>query len=179
MATTPGIPHQDTTPDVCVSPRRSPRIVAKESSSGLIDKKRPAPSSRRKTSSPTKMTSTAATTTTKKKKTSKALLSAAAGGAGATKRQAIYSEDEDYLITSAYVNVSEDPIWGVGQKADTFWTQVFEKYVILSENYPSNNGVEIPVWNKDSIEQRWKKKISKFFDSTNFINKLNFSFHVM
>ena len=96
--------------------------------------------------------------TTKKKKTSKALLS---GGAGATKNQANYSEDEDYLITSAYVNVSEDPIWGVGQKADTFWTQVFEKYVILSENYPSNNGVEIPVWNKDSIEQRWKKKISK------------------
>jgi len=72
------------------------------------------------------MTSTPAMTTTKKK-TSKALLSAAAGGAGATKRQAIYSEDEDYLITSAYVNVSEDPIWGVGQKADTFWTQVSKR----------------------------------------------------
>jgi hypothetical protein len=105
------------------------------------------------------MTSTPATT--KKKKTSKALLSAAAGGVAATKRQANYSEDEDYLIACAYVNVSVDPIKGVGQKADTFWTRVLEKYVILSEKYLADNGVEIPVRNKDSIEQRWKKKISK------------------
>ena len=104
------------------------------------------------------MTSTPATTTTKKKKTSKALLS---GGAGTTKMQANYSEDEDYLIACAYVNVSVDPIKGVGQKADTFWTRVLKKYVILSEKYLANNGVEIPVQNKDSIEQRWKKKISK------------------
>jgi hypothetical protein len=97
MATPPRTPHQDTSPDVCLSPRRSPCIVAKESSSGVIGK-RPAPSSSRKTSSPTKMTSNPVTmTTTTKKKTSKALLSAAAGGAGATKRQANYSEDEDYL----------------------------------------------------------------------------------
>ena len=104
------------------------------------------------------MTSTPATTTTKKKKTSKALLS---GGAGTTKMQANYSEDEDYLIAYANVNVSVDPIKGVGQKADTFRTRVLEKYVILSEKYLANNGVDIPVRNKDSIEQRWKKKISK------------------
>jgi hypothetical protein len=153
MATPPGTPHHDTTPDVRFPPRRSPRIVAKESSSAVNDKKRPASSSRRKTSSPTKTA-----TTTTKKKTSKALMS---GGAGATKRQANYSEDEDYLIACAYVNVSVDPIKGVGQKADTFWTRVLEWYVILSEKYLADNGVEVPVRNKDSIEQRWKKKISK------------------
>ena len=81
-------------------------------------------------------------------------------GAG-TKRQANYSEDEDYLIACAYVNVSVDPIKGVGQKSETFWTRVLEKYVILSEKYHFENGVEIPVRNKESIEQRWKKKISK------------------
>jgi hypothetical protein len=99
------------------------------------------------------MTSTPAMTTTKKY-TSKALLSAAAGGAGATKRQANYSEDEDDLIACAYVNVLVDPIKGVAHKADTLWTQVLEKYVILSENCLANNGMEIPVLNKDSIEQR-------------------------
>ena len=78
-------------------------------------------------------------------------------GAG-TKRQANYSEDEDYLIACAYVNVSVDPIKGVGQKSETFWTRVLEKYVILSEKYHFENGVEIPVRNKESIEQRWKKK---------------------
>jgi hypothetical protein len=65
------------------------------------------------------------------------------------------------LIACAYVNVSVDAIKGVGQKADTLCTQVLEKFVILSEKYLANNGVEIPVQNKDSIEQRWKKKISK------------------
>jgi hypothetical protein len=99
------------------------------------------------------MTHTPATTT-KKKKTSKALLSTVAGAAGATK-------DQDYLIACAYINELVDPIEGVGQKADTLWTQVLEKFVILSEKYLANNGVEIPVQNKDSIEQRWKKKISK------------------
>ncbi|KAI2502811.1 No apical meristem-associated C-terminal domain [Fragilaria crotonensis] len=164
MATSPpGNPHQEgtTTPHVPFSPRRSPRIVANEKESGATggvnDKKRAAPSSTHKTS-------TSATTKKTKTKTSKALLSAAphaGGAAGATKRQANYSEDEDYLIACAYVNVSVDPIKGVGQKADAFWTRVLEKYVILSEKYLADNGVEIPVRNKDSIEQRWKKTISK------------------
>jgi len=74
-------------------------------------------------------------------------------GAG-TKRQANYLEDKDYLIACAYVNVSVDPIKGVGQKSEAFWTRVLEKYVLLSEKYLSENGVEIPVINKESIEQR-------------------------
>ncbi len=149
MASPPGTPHQEdtTTPHVPFSPRRSPRIVANEKESGasggvLNDKKRPAPSSIHKTST---------SATTKKTKTSKALLSAAphAGGAGVKKRQADYSEDEDYLIACAYVNVSVDPIKGVGQKADTFWTQVLEKYVILSEEYLADNG-----WCGDSCSEQ-------------------------
>jgi hypothetical protein len=37
------------------------------------------------------------------------------------------SEDEDFLISCAYVNVSVDPVKGFGQKSDTFWTRVHEK----------------------------------------------------
>jgi hypothetical protein len=76
--------------------------------------------------------------TEKKNKTSKTILSKqgtsrAGSGAGA-KRQANYSEDKDYLIACAYVNVSVDPIKGVGQKSEAFWTRVLEKYVLLSES---------------------------------------------
>jgi hypothetical protein len=75
------------------------------------------------------------------------------GSGAGTKRQANYSEDDDYLIACAYMNASVDPIKGVGQRSETFWTRALEKYVILSEKYLSENGVEIPVRNKDSIEQ--------------------------
>jgi hypothetical protein len=100
---------------------------------------------------------------TKKSKTSKTISKQGTSpslGTG-TKRQANYLEDEDYLIACAYMIASVDPIKGVGQKSETFWTQVLEKYVILSEKYLSENGVEIPVRNKESIEQRRKKKISR------------------
>jgi hypothetical protein len=43
-----------------------------------------------------------------------------------------YSEDKDFLISCAYVNVSVDPDKGVGQKSDTFWTCIQEKFLILS-----------------------------------------------
>ena len=72
-----------------------------------------------------------------------------------------YSEDEDFLISCAYTNVSVDPIKGVGQKADTFWTRVHEKFLILSQKHFSNQDHDMPFRTKESIEQRWKKKISK------------------
>ena len=100
---------------------------------------------------------------TKKNKASKTISKQGTSpglGAG-TKRQANYSEDQDYLIACAYVNVLVDQIKGVGQKSETFWTRVLEKNVILSEKYLCENGVEIPVRNKESIEKRLKKKISK------------------
>ena len=72
-----------------------------------------------------------------------------------------YSEDEDYLISCAYVNVTADPIRGVGQKSETFWSRVHDKFVILSRQYTIENNIDIPTRNEESIEQRWKKKISK------------------
>ena len=72
-----------------------------------------------------------------------------------------YSKDEDFLIACAYVNVTVDPIRGVGQKSDNFWTRVHDRFVILLRRHSIENGIEIPLRNKESIEQRWKKKISK------------------
>ena len=69
-----------------------------------------------------------------------------------------YSEDEDFFIACAYSSVLVDPIKGVGQKTDTFWTRVYEKFHLLSAKHFSNEGVVPPMRNRDSIEQRWKKK---------------------
>jgi hypothetical protein len=57
--------------------------------------------------------------------------------------------------------VTVDPIKGVRQKSDNFWSRVHERFVILSRRHSIENGIEIPLRNKESIEQRWKKKISK------------------
>jgi hypothetical protein len=50
-------------------------------------------------------------------------------------------------------------IIGVGQKSETFWTQLLEKYLLLTEKHLSDNGAELPVRNSASLQQRWKKKI--------------------
>ena len=54
------------------------------------------------------------------------------------KRQANFSQDEDFMLCCAYVNVSVDPIVGVGQKSETFWTRVLEKYLLLTEKHLSD-----------------------------------------
>ena len=64
------------------------------------------------------------------------------------------------MLCCAYVNVSVDPIVGVGQKSETFWTRVLEKYLLLTEKHLSDYGAELPVRNSASLQQRWKKKIA-------------------
>ncbi len=57
------------------------------------------------------------------------------------KRQANFPQDEDFMLCCAYVNVSVDPIIGVGQKSETFWTRV----LLLTEKHLSDYGAELPV----------------------------------
>ena len=75
------------------------------------------------------------------------------------KRQAHFSQDKDFILCCAFVNVSVDPIIGVGQKSETFWTQVLEKYLLRTEKHLSDYGAELLVRNSASLQQRWKKKI--------------------
>ena len=82
----------------------------------------------------------------------------AAAGSGKTPN---YSEEEDYLIAVSFVYVTVDPIRGVGQKSATFWTRVHEKFCLLQQQELANVGVHTYIRTRDSIEQRWKKRISK------------------
>ena len=61
----------------------------------------------------------------------------------------------------AFVHVTVDPIRGVGQKSETFWTRVHEKFCFLQQKELAVIGFDIIVWTRDSIEQRWKKRISR------------------
>ena len=106
-------------------------------------KKRPAASCRLKHASPTKKWNKKSAEESSKKE----------------KRQANFSQDEDFMLCCAYVNVSVDPIVGVGQKAETFWTRVLEKYLLLTEKHLSDSGAELPVRNTDLLQQLNKKKI--------------------
>ncbi len=59
------------------------------------------------------------------------------------------------MLCCAYLNVSVDPIIGVGQKLET---QGLEKYLLLKEKHLSDNGEELPVRNSALLQQHWKKK---------------------
>ena len=65
-----------------------------------------------------------------------------------------YSEDEDYSIAMAFVHVTVDPIRDVGQKSETFWTRVHEKFCFLQQKELAVIGFDISVWTRDSIQQR-------------------------
>jgi hypothetical protein len=65
------------------------------------------------------------------------------------------------MLCCAYINVSVDPIIGAaGQKPEIFWTRLLEKYLLLTEQYLSDNGEELPVRNSVSLQHRWKKRIT-------------------
>ena len=78
------------------------------------------------------------------------------------KRQADFCRDEDFMMCCAYIiSVSVDSIIGVGQKSETFWTQVLEKYLLLTEQHLSDYGAELSVQNSASLQQHWEKRIAK------------------
>jgi hypothetical protein len=81
--------------------------------------------------------------------------------AAGRKKFANYSEDEDYLIAMAFVHVTVDPIKGVGQKSETSWTRVHEKFCLLQQKELAIIGHNIYIRTRDSIEQRWKKRSVK------------------
>ncbi|KAL7114674.1 hypothetical protein ACP275_04G136500 [Erythranthe tilingii] len=70
-------------------------------------------------------------------------------------RQQNFSTDEDFLLISGYLNVSQDPIIGNQQKQDAFWKRVHE-YFLCDTNYDRT---------QISISSRWgliNKDVTKF-----------------
>jgi hypothetical protein len=68
-----------------------------------------------------------------------------------------FSEEEDMLLISAYLNVSKDPIAGRDQKDGRFWERI-EKYYSDNRKFESNR-------NWSSLRHRWttvSKEVSLF-----------------
>jgi hypothetical protein len=68
-----------------------------------------------------------------------------------------FSEEEDMLLISAYLNVSKDPIAGRDQKDGRFWERI-EKYYCENKTFESNR-------NWSSLRHRWttvSKEVSIF-----------------
>jgi hypothetical protein len=53
--------------------------------------------------------------------------------AAGQKKFANYSKGKDYLIAMAFVHGTVDPIRGVGQNVETFWTQLHEKLCLIQQ----------------------------------------------
>jgi hypothetical protein len=58
-----------------------------------------------------------------------------------------FSEEEDLMLVSAYLNVSKDPITGRDQKEGTFWERVW-KYFNKNRKFKSDR-------NWSSLKHRW------------------------
>ena len=56
-----------------------------------------------------------------------------------TKRASHWSEQEDYSLAQCYINISEDPIKGVGQKLGSFWKSI---YALFVEKHPGTERQE-------------------------------------
>ena len=66
------------------------------------------------------------------------------------KKRATFSEEEDRLLTKAFVNVTLDSKKGKNQKGETFWRKVKDKFDHSADNY----------WPWKSVKQRYTKVIS-------------------
>jgi hypothetical protein len=66
------------------------------------------------------------------------------------------------LIAILYVYVTIDPIKGCwAERCWHLWVQVHEKFCLLQQKEFAEIGVNTYIGTKDSIKQRWKKRISK------------------
>ena len=83
-------------------------------------------------------------------------------------RQNNFTNEEDKLIVSAWLNVSLDPILGSGQKRTTFWAKV--------EQYFSDNKTWLGDRNSNSLMNRWSTingAVVKFIGCYENIESLN------
>jgi hypothetical protein len=64
--------------------------------------------------------------------------------------------EEDYCLSVAFVNTSENPIHGANQKGTTFWQYVTEKYNELAQK---EMGEDFFPRNSQTLQNRWKRFI--------------------
>jgi hypothetical protein len=66
---------------------------------------------------------------------------------------------EDVALCKAYVNVTLNPINGVGQKSKEFWDHIYRKYsLLLKEDNPSE---ALPERDSESLRNRFQRQIQR------------------
>jgi hypothetical protein len=161
--------------DVAVQPRRSSRLVespltkvtrinTNRNKSPFVIRGRLLPTQRNRSSpvapkrsaSVVSFADTSVSTMPPKKKTKTAT-------AATTKTRTNWTKQEDVFLCIAFVNVSEDPVVGTGQKSKEFWSRVHKMFKELVKKRSS----ELEEWvrntsrEENSIQNRFKKLIAK------------------
>jgi hypothetical protein len=84
---------------------------------------------------------------------------AGSSSGGRPSKAANFVAAEDAALCKAYVNVTLNPIDGVGQKASAFWDHIHRKYcVLLKEDNPSE---ALPDRDSESLKNRFQRQIQK------------------
>jgi hypothetical protein len=80
--------------------------------------------------------------------------------AGTTKTRTNWTKQEDLFLCIAFVNVSEDPVVGTGQKSKEFWSRVHKMFKELVKKCSSELEEWVRNTNREetSMQNRFKKK---------------------
>ena len=86
----------------------------------------------------------------------------AGAGAPAKKRMRNFVQEENIWLARAYVNVSENPVKGVGQKIDVFWRQIKQSFDVLKaeEGYQESQTKDVD-WSWEQLRERFQRSIAR------------------
>ena len=85
-----------------------------------------------------------------------------AGTAPVKKRTRNFVQEENIWLARAYVNVSENPVKGVGQKIDVFWRQIKQSFDVLKaeEGYQESQTKDVD-WSWEQLRERFQRAIAR------------------
>src|SRR6266540_2697725 len=78
-------------------------------------------------------------------------------GTGTRNKKNNFSAYEDNVLCKAWLEISCDPVTNTGQRKESFWTRVLQRYNSQRSNYPERS--------QKSLMSRWdfiKAEVSKF-----------------
>lgn len=74
-----------------------------------------------------------------------------------------YSEDEDIILTMAWLEISEDAVTGAEQKADSFWDRVKTKYQMVWKSRRGEDKTyrdKVSLRSATALKSRWTSRIN-------------------
>ena len=75
--------------------------------------------------------------------------------APAPPKRRVFTEEEDACLCKAWVNTSEDPVTGAGQKKDDFWSRVHQKCLLICSEDMEVQPAD--PWSVRSVQDRFTK----------------------